>query len=130
MHECSDFLDVLRYSAVESLCQHCSDVVAVTKSKSARLARSASSPGERQRPSRMSHTNGGIKSAAVANDVEEVNQYDLEKLGFQALEESSGGDVMNSPYERWISQAFGAISRTAEQGAGISTVWYHSYIVT
>ncbi|HCI4546580.1 MULTISPECIES: EF-hand domain-containing protein [Klebsiella] len=66
----------------------------------------------------MSHKNGGIKSAAVANDVEEVNQYDLEKLGFQALEESCGGDVMNSPYERWISQAFGAISRTAEQGAG------------
>ncbi|MFW2322706.1 hypothetical protein ACN47F_06490 [Klebsiella variicola] len=52
------------------------------------------------------------------NDVEEVNQYDLEKLGFQALEESSGGDVMNSPYESWIPQAFGAISRTAEQGAG------------
>ncbi|MEA4717695.1 hypothetical protein VBQ97_27530 [Klebsiella pneumoniae] len=52
------------------------------------------------------------------NDVEEVNQYDLEKLGFQALEESCGGDVMNSPYESWIPQAFGAISRTAEQGAG------------
>nr|HCI8864879.1 CHAP domain-containing protein [Klebsiella variicola] len=52
------------------------------------------------------------------NDVEEVNQYDLEKLGFQALEESSGGDVMNSPYESWIPQAFGTISRTAEQGAG------------
>lgn len=55
----------------------------------------------------MSHKNGGIKSAAVANDVEEVNQYDLEKLGFQALEESSGGDVMNSPYERWISRRLG-----------------------
>ncbi|HCI6122091.1 hypothetical protein [Klebsiella quasipneumoniae] len=41
------------------------------------------------------------------NDVEEVNQYDLEKLGFQALEESSGGDVMNSPYERWISRRLG-----------------------
>lgn len=52
------------------------------------------------------------------SDVEEVNQYDLEKLGFQALEESSSGDVMNSPYESWVPQAFGAISRTAEQGAG------------
>ncbi|WP_281075697.1 pesticin C-terminus-like muramidase [Klebsiella quasivariicola] len=52
------------------------------------------------------------------NDVEEINQYDLEKLGFQALEESSGGDVMNSPYESWLPQAFGTISRTAEQGAG------------
>jgi hypothetical protein len=39
--------------------------------------------------------------------VEEVSQYDLLKLGFQALEESSGGDVMNSPYESWIPQAFG-----------------------
>lgn len=29
-------------------------------------ARNASSPGEQQRPSRMSHKNGGIKSAAVA----------------------------------------------------------------
>ncbi|WP_240494336.1 hypothetical protein [Pantoea sp. 1.19] len=51
-------------------------------------------------------------------DVEEVGQYDLLKLGFQALEESSGGDVMNSAHESWIPQAFGAISRTAEQGAG------------
>ncbi|MDO2296322.1 hypothetical protein Q2462_28100, partial [Escherichia coli] len=48
------------------------------------------------------------------NDVEEVNQYGLEKLGIQALAESCGGDVMNSPYESWIPQAFGAISRTAE----------------
>ncbi|MCB3640979.1 hypothetical protein H5793_11140, partial [Klebsiella pneumoniae] len=52
------------------------------------------------------------------SDVEEVSQYDLLKLGFQALQEESGGDVMNSPYESWIPQAFGAISRTAEQGAG------------
>ncbi len=84
------FLDVLRYSAVESSVSTVVMLLLLQKSKSARLARSASSPGERQRPSRMSHTNGGIKSAAVANDVEEVNQYDLEKLGFQALEESSG----------------------------------------
>ncbi|HDT5145229.1 TPA: hypothetical protein QHS21_001260 [Klebsiella michiganensis] len=51
------------------------------------------------------------------SDVEEVSQYDLLKLGFQALEESSGGDVMNSPYESWIPQAFGTISQSAEQGA-------------
>ncbi|WP_226858894.1 hypothetical protein [Enterobacter cloacae complex sp. P30BA] len=50
-------------------------------------------------------------------DVEEVGQYDLLKLGFQALEEDSGGDVMNSPYESWVPEAFGAISRSAEQGA-------------
>ncbi|WP_042293172.1 pesticin C-terminus-like muramidase [Citrobacter sedlakii] len=51
------------------------------------------------------------------NDVEEVGQYDLLKLGFQALEEDSGGEVMNSPYESWVPQAFGAISRSVEQGA-------------
>lgn len=51
------------------------------------------------------------------SDVEEVSQYDLLKLGFQALEEDSGGDVMNSPYESWVPEAFGAISRAAEQGA-------------
>ncbi|HHY6385525.1 TPA: pesticin C-terminus-like muramidase [Salmonella enterica] len=51
------------------------------------------------------------------SDVEEVSQYDLLKLGFQALEEESGGDVMNSPYESWVPEAFGAISRVAEQGA-------------
>lgn len=50
-------------------------------------------------------------------DVEEVSQYDLLKLGFQALEEDSGGDVMDSPYESWVPEAFGAISRSAEQGA-------------
>lgn len=52
------------------------------------------------------------------SDVEEVSQYDLVKLGFQALEEDSGGDVMRSPYESWVPQAFGAISQSAEQGAG------------
>lgn len=51
------------------------------------------------------------------SDVEEVSQYDLLKLGFQALEEDSGGDVMNSPYESWAPQAFRAISRSAEQEA-------------
>lgn len=52
------------------------------------------------------------------SDVEEVDQFDLLKLGFQALEEDSGGDVMHSPYENWVPQTFGAISRSAEQGAG------------
>jgi len=51
------------------------------------------------------------------SDVEDVNQYDLLKLGFQALEEESGGDVMDSPYEGWVPQAFDAVSRSAEQGA-------------
>ncbi len=51
------------------------------------------------------------------SDVEDVNQYDLLKLGFQALEEESGGDVMDSPYEGWVPQAFNAVSRSAEQGA-------------
>ncbi|MFM3050186.1 hypothetical protein AB8Q38_07810 [Klebsiella quasipneumoniae] len=49
------------------------------------------------------------------SDVEEVNQYDLLKLGFQALEEDGNSDVMNSPYESWVPEAFGAISRSAEQ---------------
>jgi len=31
------------------------------------------------------------------SDVEEVGQYDLLKLGFQALEENSASDVMDSP---------------------------------
>lgn len=52
------------------------------------------------------------------SDVEEVNQYDLLKLGFQALEEDCGGDVMDSPYESWVPQSFEAISHSAEQGAG------------
>ncbi|EPC5231982.1 pesticin C-terminus-like muramidase [Klebsiella quasipneumoniae] len=49
------------------------------------------------------------------SDVEEVSQYDLLKLGFQALEEDGNSDVMNSPYESWVPEAFGAISRSAEQ---------------
>lgn len=52
------------------------------------------------------------------NDVEEVGQYDLLKLGFQALEENSTGDVMNSPYENWVPTVFGSISKTTEQGPG------------
>lgn len=51
------------------------------------------------------------------SDVEDVNQYDLQKLGFQALEEVSGGDAMESPYESWVPEAFDAVSRSAEQGA-------------
>ncbi|EPM0026697.1 glycoside hydrolase family 19 protein, partial [Citrobacter farmeri] len=49
-------------------------------------------------------------------DVEEVNQYDLLKLGFQPLEENSSGDMVYSPYEGWVPEAFGSISRSAEQG--------------
>ena len=51
------------------------------------------------------------------SDLEEVGQYDLLKLGFLPLEENSGGDVMNSPYESWVPEAFGAISQSAEQSA-------------
>ncbi|EPT7034543.1 pesticin C-terminus-like muramidase [Cronobacter malonaticus] len=50
-------------------------------------------------------------------DVEEINQYDLVRQGFQPLEETGGGDVMQSPYEGWVPEAFGEISRSAEQGA-------------
>ncbi|WP_151995160.1 hypothetical protein [Buttiauxella massiliensis] len=48
--------------------------------------------------------------------VEEVGQYDLLKQGFQTLEESSSGDMMDSPFEGWVPEAFGSISRAAEQG--------------
>ncbi|EPR9139525.1 glycoside hydrolase family 19 protein [Cronobacter sakazakii] len=50
------------------------------------------------------------------SDVEEINQYDLMRQGFQPLEETGGGDVMQSPYESWVPEAFGEISRSAEQG--------------
>lgn len=50
------------------------------------------------------------------NDVEEAGQYDLLKLGFQPLEEDSSGDMTYSPYEGWVPEAFGTISRSAEQG--------------
>ncbi|EOL9002362.1 hypothetical protein ACM915_000055 [Cronobacter turicensis] len=49
------------------------------------------------------------------SDVEEINQYDLVRQGFQPLEETGGGDVMQSPYEGWVPAAFGEISRSAEQ---------------
>ncbi len=49
-------------------------------------------------------------------DVEEVGQYDLLRLGFQPLEENSSGDMTYSPYEGWVPEAFGSISRAAEQG--------------
>lgn len=49
------------------------------------------------------------------DDVEEIGQYDFLKQGFMPLEDS-GGDMMDSPFERWVSQAFGEISRAAERG--------------
>ncbi|EOF5965489.1 hypothetical protein ACK1FJ_004604 [Salmonella enterica] len=49
-------------------------------------------------------------------DVLEAGQYDLLKLGFQPLAENSSGDVMYSPYESWVPEAFGSVSRAAEQG--------------
>jgi hypothetical protein len=51
------------------------------------------------------------------DDVEEIEQYDLLKQGFLALEEHRRGDVMNSAFEDWIPAAFGSISQAAEQGA-------------
>lgn len=51
------------------------------------------------------------------SDVEEINQYDLVRQGVQPLEETGGGDMMQSPYESWVPEAFGEISRSAEQGA-------------
>ncbi|WP_445336739.1 EF-hand domain-containing protein [Citrobacter koseri] len=50
------------------------------------------------------------------DDVEEAGQYDFLKLGFQPLEENSGGDMVHSPYEGRVPEAFGAISNSAEQG--------------
>ncbi|SQH41404.1 Lysozyme [Salmonella enterica] len=49
-------------------------------------------------------------------DVAEAGQYDLLKLGFQPLEENSSSDMTKSPYEGWVPQAFGSVSRAAEQG--------------
>lgn len=49
-------------------------------------------------------------------DVEEAGQYDFLKLGFQPLEENSGGDMVRSPYESWVPEAFDSVSRAAEQG--------------
>lgn len=50
------------------------------------------------------------------DDVEEAGQYDLLKRGFQPLEENTSGDMSFSPYEGWVPEAFGSISRSAEQG--------------
>jgi len=49
------------------------------------------------------------------SDVTEVEQYDLLKQGFQAQEKNRRGDVMDSPYESWVTQALGAVSEEAEQ---------------
>ncbi|MCX8971861.1 chitinase, partial [Citrobacter portucalensis] len=49
-------------------------------------------------------------------DVAEAGQYDLLKLGFQPLVENSGGDMVRSPYEGWVPEAFDSVSRAAEQG--------------
>ncbi len=49
-------------------------------------------------------------------DVTEAGQYDLLKLGFQPLEENSGGDMVRSPYESWVPEAFDSVGRAAEQG--------------
>ncbi|SUG26853.1 Uncharacterised protein [Salmonella enterica subsp. salamae] len=44
-------------------------------------------------------------------DVTEAGQYDLLKQGFQPLEENSGGDMVRSPYESWVPEAFDSVSR-------------------
>ncbi|MGS3392903.1 chitinase [Citrobacter freundii complex sp. CFNIH9] len=49
-------------------------------------------------------------------DVAEAGQYDLLQLGFQPLVENSGGDMVRSPYEGWVPEAFDSVSRAAEQG--------------
>ena len=49
-------------------------------------------------------------------DVAEAGQYDLLKLGFQPLEENSSGDMVSSPYEKWVPEAFDSVSRAAAQG--------------
>ncbi|EPN2628233.1 glycoside hydrolase family 19 protein [Salmonella enterica] len=49
-------------------------------------------------------------------DVTEAGQYDLLKQGFQPLEENSGGDMVSSPYEGWVPEAFDSVSRAAAQG--------------
>jgi len=49
------------------------------------------------------------------SDVTEVEQYDLLKQGFQAQEKNRRGDVMDSPYESWVTRALGAVSEEAEQ---------------
>ncbi|EOX8421842.1 glycoside hydrolase family 19 protein [Salmonella enterica subsp. houtenae] len=57
-------------------------------------------------------------------DVEEAGQYDLLKQGFQPLEENSGGDMVSSPYEGWVPEAFDSVSRAAAQG----DEWYEQVL--
>ncbi|QLY59673.1 peptidoglycan DD-metalloendopeptidase family protein [Citrobacter freundii] len=57
-------------------------------------------------------------------DVAEAGQYDLLKLGFQPLVENSGGDMVRSPYEGWVPEAFDSVSRAAEQG----DEWYEQVL--
>ncbi|EKS6646108.1 hypothetical protein QCD58_005061 [Enterobacter hormaechei] len=49
-------------------------------------------------------------------DISEAGQYDLLKRGFQPLEEYSGGDMVNGPFESWVPGAFGHLERAAQQG--------------
>ncbi len=49
-------------------------------------------------------------------DITEAGQYDLMKLGFMPLEENSAGDQTDTPFESWVPEVFGQVSRTAEQG--------------
>ncbi len=89
---------------------------------SARLSAQCLLPWEANTPVADALKNGWYKVSRSGwlpqSDVEEVSQYDLLKLGFQALEEAGGGDVMDSPHDGWVPETFGAISRSAEQGAG------------
>ncbi|MCW2457637.1 UNVERIFIED_ORG: hypothetical protein M2414_005410 [Rahnella aquatilis] len=49
-------------------------------------------------------------------DISEAGQYDLMKLGFMPLEENIAGDQTDTPFESWVPEVFGQVSRTAEQG--------------
>ncbi|WP_436883196.1 glycoside hydrolase family 108 protein [Enterobacter asburiae] len=49
-------------------------------------------------------------------DISEAGQYDLMKLGFMPLEENTAGDQTDTPFESWVPEVFGRVSRAAEQG--------------
>ena len=49
-------------------------------------------------------------------DISEAGQYDLMKLGFMSLEENTAGDLTDTPFEPWVPEVFGQVSRAAEQG--------------
>ncbi|WP_436883200.1 hypothetical protein [Enterobacter asburiae] len=49
-------------------------------------------------------------------DIREAGQYDLMKLGFMPLEENTAGDQTDTPFELWVPEVFGQVSRAAEQG--------------